>query len=131
MLVALKEPVQCGKSKVEAILLQVDGKQRLSASLAAARGEEAAGPTAFEGPEPETLAALLASGHASVGRVGGFDSAVFSSSSGHAMVACFWGVKDGHLWPLKAGMAFLKPPLFIHIDVSELLASPLHTSLCF
>jgi hypothetical protein len=120
VLVALKEPAVCGKSKVESIVLQVDGKKQLNTSLGPAQGEEAAGGSLFEGPEPETLAALLVSAAGSVGRVGCFDSKVFQSSAANAMVACFWGVKDGHLWPLKHGMAFLKPLLFIPIDVSSL-----------
>ena len=94
---------------------------------AGAEGEEGLCTAAFEGPERETLGALLAAADPCVGRVGCSDPAIFAASGGGAYVACFWGVKDGHLWPLKQGM--VRPLCRPHIRFYRCCALLAHTPL--
>jgi hypothetical protein len=41
------------------------------------------------------------------------DNAIFRTSKGKSFLKCYKGVQEGTLYPLKEGVLFFKPPLFI------------------
>ena len=109
ILVALKVPVPCGKSRCSAVLVQANGKKTPATALAGPRargrrGRRGCAQRPSRGPSPRPWAPSWRR-RTRAWAVWAVATLPFSPiARAFAYVACFWGVKDGHLWPLKQGM---------------------------
>lgn len=101
----LREPIDFGKRQLKIVcwnLNQVKNAKELQASY---------GPLHFKGTEANVISNLI-SALVSLPLVVP-DNSIFRTSKGTNFLKCYKGVQEGTLYPLKEGVLFFKPPIFI------------------
>eukprot|EP00752_Nemacystus_decipiens_P015540 g13865.t1 len=111
--IPLKDPVPFRKSKMSLLLLQPDPKAQHSEASIVLDGVS----HQVSGSQGTLVmsALKLLSGVRQVSP----DKGLFASRDGKSFVKCYHGVNEGSLFPLKQGLLFMKPALFLPRSVIE------------